>query len=132
LKEKNDIVLFGLQTWTNYDNLDLEYLNNLSLHVPANNYIDFSDPVSKRFIETYRERYKAEPENYAYQGFDITYYFLTALQEKGEAFLQSLPQNKKSCLETNFSFAQFPSDSGFENRFVYILKYKDYKLVKAN
>jgi LysM repeat protein/ABC-type branched-subunit amino acid transport system substrate-binding protein len=132
LKEKNDIVLFGLQTWTNYDNLDLEYLNNLSLHVPANNYIDFGNPVSKRFIETYRERYKAEPENYAYQGFDVTYYFLTALQEKGEAFLQSLPQNKKSCLETNFNFAQFPSDSGFENRFVYILKYKDYKLVKAN
>lgn len=132
LRDKNDIVLFGLQTWTNYDNLDLEYLNNLSLHIPANNYVDFSNPASKRFIETYRERYKAEPENYAYQGFDVTYYFLTALQQYGEAFLQYLPLNKQSCLETNFHFTQFPSDSGFENRFVYILKYKDFKLVKAN
>lgn len=132
MKEKNDIVLFGLQNWTGYDNLDLEYLNNLSLHTPANNFLDYENPAAKQFIKAYRERFKTEPENYAYQGFDVTYYFLNALQKNGESFLSTLPENKQNCIETNFSFSQFPSDSGFENRFVYILKYKDFKLVKAN
>ncbi|MCW3072102.1 MAG: hypothetical protein JWO44_1992 [Bacteroidetes bacterium] len=132
MKEKYDIVLFGLQNWNSYDNLDLEYLNNLSLHTPANNFVDYDNGFAKQFIKTYRDRYKAEPENYSYQGFDVTYYFLDALQKNGKAFLNTLPANKQNGIETNFNFAQFPSDSGFENRYVYILKYKDYKLVKAN
>ncbi|MCW3102384.1 MAG: hypothetical protein JWO09_824 [Bacteroidetes bacterium] len=132
MKEKHDIVLFGLQNWNSYDNLDLEYLNNLSLHTPANNFVDYDNVIAKQFIKTYRDRYKAEPENYAYQGFDVTYYFLAALQKEGKAFLNTLPANRQNGIETNFNFAQFPSDSGFENRYVYILKYKDYKLVKAN
>jgi LysM repeat protein/ABC-type branched-subunit amino acid transport system substrate-binding protein len=132
MKEKYDIVLFGLQNWNSYDNLDIEYLNNLSLHIPSNNFIDYENAASKSFIKSYRERFKAEPENYAFQGFDVTYYFLNSLQKNGEAFLQTLPENKQNCIETNFNFTQFPSDSGFENRYVHILKFKDYKLVKAN
>lgn len=132
MKEKNNIILFGLQNWIGYDNLDLEYLNNLSLHTPANNFLDYENPAARQFIKTYRERFKTEPENYSYQGFDVTYYFLTALQKNGESFLSVLPENKQNCIETSFNFAQFPPDSGFENRFVYILKYKDFKLVKAN
>jgi LysM repeat protein len=132
MKEKYDIVLFGLQNWNSYDNLDLEYLNNLSLHIPANNYIDYENQQCKKFIKSYRERYKTEPEGYSYQGFDVTYYFLESLRNHGEAFLGMLPENRQKCLETSFNFAQFPSGSGFENRHVYILKYKDFKLVKAN
>jgi LysM repeat protein/ABC-type branched-subunit amino acid transport system substrate-binding protein len=132
MKEKHDIVLFGLQNWNSYDNLDLDYLNNLSFHMPANNFVDYDNGFAKQFIKTYRDRYKAEPENYAYQGFDVTYYFLNALQKDGKAFMNNLSLNRQNGIETNFKFEQFPSDSGFENRYVYILKYKDYKLVKAN
>ncbi len=132
MTEKHDIILCGLQNWTSYDNLDLEYLNNLSLHIPANNFVDYDNAQSKQFIKNYREKYKTEPENYSYQGFDITYYFLAALQNNGSGFLNALSNNKQQCMMTNFSFAQFPPDSGFENKSVYILKYNDYKLVKAN
>lgn len=132
MKEKYDIVLFGLQSWNTYDNLDIEYLNNLNLHTPSNYFIDYDKTVTKNFIKQYRERFKTEPENYAYEGFDVTLYFLNALHNNGEAFLKFLPENKQSYIETNFNFARFPSDSGLENRSVYILQYKDYKLVKAN
>jgi LysM repeat protein/ABC-type branched-subunit amino acid transport system substrate-binding protein len=132
MKEKYDIVLFGLQNWIGYDNLDIEYLNNLNLHTPANTFIDYENAGAKTFIKAYREKYKTEPENYSFQGFDVTWYFLSALQKEGEAFLNTLSENKQKCIETSFSFSRFPSDSGFENRFVHILQYKDYKLVKAN
>jgi LysM repeat protein/ABC-type branched-subunit amino acid transport system substrate-binding protein len=132
MREKYDIVLFGLQNWTGYDNLDIEYLNNLNLHTPANSFIDYENAPVKTFIRAYREKYKTEPENYSFQGFDVTMYFVTALQKDGEAFLNSLSENRQKYIETSFNFARFPSDSGFENRFVHILQYKDYKLVKAN
>ena len=131
MKDKHDIVLFGLQNWNNYDNLDLEYLNNLSLHMPANTYVDYDDALAKKFIRDYRERFKTEPDNFSYQGYDITYYFLSMLQSEGSGFLKGLTTHKQKCIETNFNFEQL-TDSGFENRFVYILKYQDYKLVKAN
>lgn len=132
MTEKNNIILFGLQSWNAYDNLDIEYLNNLQVHIPANNFVDYSIPCTKQFVKSYREKYKTEPENYAFQGFDVTCYFLSMLQKEGSGFLKTLPENKQTCMETNFSFSQFPADSGFENKFVFILKYRDYKLVKAN
>lgn len=130
-KDKH-VILFGLQNWIGYDNLDPEYLNNLSLHTPANNFVDYSDPKVKQFIQAYRDKYLTEPENFSFVGFDITYFFLSTLQREGSGFLNTLPLNRQSCIETNFSFSQYPPDSGFENKFVYILKYQDFKLVKAN
>lgn len=133
LKEKYKIVLFGLQNWMNYDNLDFEYLNGLSLHIPAGSYIDFENRSTQRFIANYREKYKTEPELYAYSGFDVTYCFISALQKQGSGFLNTIMDTKYQGMVTNFDFIQPVSNkSGFENKFVVILKYKEYKLVKAN
>ncbi len=132
LRAKNKIVLIGLQSWINYDNLDFDYLNNLSVHIPSNNYIDYQNPVIQNFINNYRGKFKTEPELYAYQGFDITCYFISSLQKYGSGFLNNIVDNKYQGIETNFNFMQYPSNSGFENKFVYILKYQDNKLVKAN
>ncbi|MDQ3049097.1 MAG: LysM peptidoglycan-binding domain-containing protein [Bacteroidota bacterium] len=132
LHEKNKIILFGMQSWINYDNLDFEYLNNLYMHIPSNSYVEYSDTAIIKFIKQYRETYKTEPEMYAFQGYDVTTYFMTALQKFGSGFLNTLVENKFKGIESNFDFNRFPSDSGFENQYVQILKYKDYKLMKAN
>ena len=131
-REKFKIVLFGLQNWMNYDNLDFEYLNNLSLHIPANTFVDYKNVSTQNFIQTYRSKYKTEPEMYVYQGFDVAYCFISLLQKEGSGFLKQLSAKKYSGISSNYQFAQFPSESGFENKFVYILKYKDYQLIKAN
>ncbi|CAN5405333.1 LysM peptidoglycan-binding domain-containing protein [soil metagenome] len=131
-REKYKIVLFGLQNWMNYDNLDFEYLNNLSLHIPSNTFIDYQNIPTQNFIKTYRDKYKTEPENYVFQGYDITLSFISFLQKDGSGFLKNLAENKFLGLSNNYQFSQFPADGGFENKFVYILKYQDYQLIKAN
>ncbi len=130
--EKYKIVLFGLQNWTNFDNLDFEYLNDLSLHIASNTYVDYQNPATEEVIRTYRMKYKTEPDLYAYEGFDISYYFLSSLKKNGTGFLKTISDNKFQGVETNFNFQQHPEDSGFENRFVHILKFQEYKLVRAN
>ncbi len=131
LRDKYKIVLFGMQSWINYDNMDYEYLNNLSLHVPASGFVEYTNPTSQNFIRKYRDRFKTDPDMYGFQGYDVTYYFLSSLQKYGGGFLNNLSTNYYKGIETGFRFSQFPSDSGFENKHVYILKYQDYKLIKA-
>lgn len=130
--EKFKIILFGLQNWTTFDNLDFDYLNDLSLHITTTTFVDYQNSSTLNVINTYRYKYKTEPDMYVYQGFDISYYFISALQKQGTGFLKNLSQNKYQGIETNFQFKQYPSESGFENKYVTILKYQDFKLVKAN
>ena len=132
LADKYKIVLFGLQSWMNYDNLDFEYLNKLALHIPANVYIDYSKVATQDFVKKYRTNYKTEPDTYVFQGFDISYCFMSTLFQNGSGFLKNLPDLKYQGIGSNYTFSQFPSESGFENKFVYILKYQDYQLMKAN
>ena len=132
LHGKNKIMVFGLQSWINFDNLDFDYLNNLSLHVPSNNYIDYQNPKTQNFIKNYVDKFKTDPEIYAYQGFDVAAYFISSLQKNGTGFLKNVVDDKYQGIETHFNFMRYPSNSGFENKFVFILKYQDNKLVKAN
>jgi len=130
--EKHKLVLFGMQSWLSYDNLDFDYLNTLQLHLPANNFVDYQKPNTKRMITSYRDKYKTEPDMSAYQGFDVAYYFISALQKYGTGFLSSLPDIKYEGVESNFQFQKPPTESGFENKYINMLKIQDYKLVPAN
>lgn len=130
--DKYKVVLFGQHSWMNFDNLDIDYLNSLSLHIPSNSFIDYSNPNTLKFIKDYREKYKTEPEDYVFQGFDVTYYFISSLQKYGSGFLKNLEGNKYQGIDANYNFIQYPSECGFENKSVFILKYENYKLVKAN
>ncbi len=132
LRDKYKIVVFGLQNWINYDNLDFEYLNSLSLHIPSNIFIDYQNSSTQNFVKNYREKYKTEPDPYVFQGFDISYCFISVLQKDGNGFLKNLSEIKYQGIGSNYHFSQYPTNSGFENKFVYILKYQDYQLVKAN
>lgn len=130
-REKFKVVLFGLQNWTTFDNLDIEYLNDLSLHISSNSFVDYDNAATKMMINKYRVKYKTEPDMYVYQGFDVSYYFISELQKQGTGFLKNISEGNYKGVQTNYNFKQHPSDSGFENNFVHILKYQDYKLVKA-
>lgn len=132
LKDRYKIVLFGLQNWIHFDNLDFEYLNNLSLHIPSNTFINYHDLSTQNFIKNYRSKYKTEPELYCFQGFDVTYCFISSLQKNGSGFLKDLSETNYTGIGSHYRFSQFPADSGFENKFVFILKYQDYQLIKAN
>jgi len=132
LNDKYKIVLFGMQRWMQYDNMDYEYFNELDVHIPSNGFVDYEKADTKNFIQKYRDRFKTEPDMYAFQGYDVTYYFLSALQKYGSGFLNNLSSNYYNGLENGFRFAQFPSDSGFENKSVLMLKYHNYQLIKAN
>ena len=132
LNDRYKIVLFGMQNWISYDNMDYEYFNELAVHVPSNTFIDYGKPSTLNFMKKYQARFKTDPDIFGFQGYDVTFYFLSALQKYGSGFLNQLPVNTYQGIEAGFQFSQFPSDCGFENKSVYMLKYQNYQLIKAN
>ena len=126
-----DIILFTKPYLLKYESLELEYLQQLKLHIFSPNYIDYNLQAVNDFINKFHEKYYTEPDLYAFMGYDITFYFLRALYKYGRNFKYCLKDDIVEGLCSKFKFISQDKDSGYENRGIYIYKIdEDYKLVK--
>ncbi len=133
LQGERKIVVFGLQSWMTFDNLDFDYLNKLSLHIVSNNHINYNDEQTKKFVSTFTVSYKTNPDIYAFSGYDLTYYFISLLQKYGKGFLNEIDNDDYKGIITTLQFIKSATNkSGYENKFVYMLKYYNYELIPAN
>jgi LysM repeat protein len=124
------ISVTGMDTWINYDNLDINMIQKLNLQIPANSHINYTDTVTNIFIKSYREKYNTEPGKYSFSGYDAAMYFIPLLIKYGNGAIDKIESTKKTCLSTSFDFKKTGDDSGFENQSVFILRYEDFQLKK--
>lgn len=132
IAEKYRFVIYGLDKLAEFENIDIKYLHQLNVHIASPFYIDPDASNVENFIDKFREKFKTEPGKYGFLGFDVTYYYLTALHKYGKSFYDYLPEYKTELLSTSFDFVKTGYESGCENKHVYILKYENFKLVKVN
>lgn len=133
LPEETKIVLVGLESWLQYENLDPLVLQKLNLHVASGTYTDYHDPATVRFLQLFREKYSTDPGKYAIAGYDCGIYFLEnydKLSKTNKEKISDLPS--RSMVQTQFSFFRTAPESGFENRGIYILKIENLELINAN
>jgi len=128
LKDDYDMILFGLPVWKNFANIEIEYLHNLKVHIASSSYIDYESEEVKSFVKQYFGRYHTFPGNYAFQGFDIVYYYLNTLKNYGYNFQTHLPEITNAGLQTSYEYFKTGVEDGYENKKVFILKYEDYEL----
>lgn len=124
------ISVTGMDTWINYDNLDINMIQKLNLQIPANSHINYTDTTTNIFIKSYREKYNTEPGKYSFSGYDAAMYFIPLLIKYGNGAIDKIESTKKTCLSTSFDFKKTGDDSGFENQSVFILRYEDFELKK--
>lgn len=124
------ISVTGMDTWINYDNLDINMIQKLNLQIPANSHINYTDTTTNIFIKSYREKYNTEPGKYSFSGYDAAMYFIPLLIKYGNGAIDKIESTKKTCLSTSFDFKKTGDDSGFENQSVFILRYEDFQLKK--
>ncbi len=132
LKIDYKIKVFGMPIWPRFRNIDLENYYALGLIHYTPFFIDFNNDDIKDFISRYRKRFKTDPYqisasgyNYSMMGYDITMYFLTAIKTYGENFRYCINEVDYKPLQTDFNFCQIQPISGFENRNLLYIKYKD-------
>ncbi|AEV31991.1 PBP1 and LysM peptidoglycan-binding domain-containing protein [Owenweeksia hongkongensis] len=128
LMRSYDIAVIGPSKLLKIQTLEMDYLNKLNLSMPDANYIDYNDPKTISFIKDYREKYKAEPSQFAFQGYDVGMYFLQKLWKNGKYMMYHL-DDEQPMLGTGFKITK-DAKGGYQNDFMYLTGVRDLTLVK--
>ncbi len=129
LRNEYSITLFGLPEWHKVNGVETEYLIALRAHFIAPGFIDYSDPFVNWFVDRYQEKVSMDPDILAFQGFEVGWYFLHALQRYGTGFGRCLNEMEIRQLHTGYRFENDPGD-GSENKFWNIYRIENYRLIR--
>lgn len=125
------ITLFGLNSWTEMETLEPAELEALNTCVPASTWIDRDDPRVRAFITDFRERFQNEPGDYAFLGFDVTFFYLSALMQQGRSFPEHFGDVVTRPLHMSFDLRRAGEENGFRNENALMLRYTAEGLRKA-
>ncbi len=130
--ESHHISVVGLPLWEDIE-LDYNYLVKLNTHFVKPWFVDYDRPEVVHFIKKFRSRYVAEPEldKYSFLGYDSMLYFLSALYDFGDGFIECIEEYSKKGLSNDMIFVK-SQEGGFENQSVSIYKFNDFKREKLN
>ncbi|MCX6255393.1 MAG: LysM peptidoglycan-binding domain-containing protein [Bacteroidia bacterium] len=137
LSRKFDLKVFGYPVMRDLVNLDPKYFFDLDIMVYSPYWIDYTREKVKKFISDFRQKFLTEPseKSYAWQGYDIAYYFLSGIAMHGKDFIAHPEMHNPDLLQTEYDFIRKEAGDGFENQKLFIIRYtKDYevKLVEEN
>ena len=137
LSRKSDVKVFGYPAMRDLENLDPQYFFDLDIMVYSPCWIDYSHENVKQFNSDFRQKFLTEPveKSYAWQGYDIAYYFISGLAIHGKELLVHPEIHHPELLQTDYDFVRKSVENGFENQNLFLLRYtKDYmvKLVEED
>jgi LysM repeat protein len=137
LSRKFNIKLFGYPVIRDLDRLDQKELFDMDLMIYSPNWIDYSKNSVKQFNLNFRRKFLTQPleKSYAWQGFDIAYYFLSGLAMDGKNFIEHPEIHYPELLQNDYDFKRKDAGDGFENQKLFMVRYtKDYivKLIEEN
>ncbi|MDX8339894.1 LysM peptidoglycan-binding domain-containing protein [Draconibacterium sp. IB214405] len=123
LSDEFSITLIGTNRYPSYASIQLEQFHNLKLKYIAPYYTDYTNQQTINFVEKYKNNFGTEPDNFGFQGYDVTLYFLTALITYGSDFAGCLPYMHTSQVQGNYHFEQLRQFGGYMNEGVSVISY---------
>jgi LysM repeat protein len=135
LSKKFDVKVFGYPVMRDLDNLDPKYFFDLGVMVYSPYWIDYSKSSVVQFNSDFRQKFLTEPteKSYAWQGYDIAYYFMSGLAMHGNEFVSHPEMHRPELLETDYDFVSNSAGSGFENRNLFLIRYtNDYEVERVD
>lgn len=127
-----NVTLFGQPRWERFESIDIDNFHNTNTHYLSNSYIDYKKPEIIDFVRNYRNIMNIEPDRMAFQGYDITLFFCSALNKFGHDFRHYIMFHQAPLLQTEFNFVPYSDQGGYQNTSIYILDYaKDYTIKKV-
>lgn len=131
LAAKYKIQLVGMEGWKDLETVAATDLDLLGFTFAASS---FADPMDQRlhdFTKAYRERFKADVDEYALLGYDVSFYYLKALFAEGLLFPEHFSEVRTEPLHMGFRMTRTGPENGFRNEFAIMLQQKDLQLQKA-
>jgi hypothetical protein len=109
--------------WIDYKELSLDQMNNMQINFYSDYYVNYNSDTTQLFISDFIEQFGSIPtlDRYAFQGYDITRYFIQQLISGTETVQKPL--------SLKFQWAQ-EKGIGFENQVVRFCTIKDFEIVE--
>ena len=122
------ITLVCVPDWTRFEKLLVDNLLKMNAIYVNDFFVDYRSDAAKRFVFRFRNRYLCEPQKYAFEGYDIGMYFLTALMRYGDDLLDCLHCHDVPLLHTHYRFyyqnyLQAERQDGKENLYWSVYQY---------
>jgi len=109
------ISVYGFPKWRTYESVEVENLHVLNTHITVGYYVDYHDSAVSDFVKKYEEVFHTSPSPYAFQGYDIMHYFLTAMEEYGAVFPVKVNGKPSSLTQSDVLFVPVSPAGGFRN-----------------
>ncbi len=126
------ITVFTLPVIEYFKRLQAEWFFNLDIHYAATTVIDDNNWEIKNIKTDYVDIFGIKPTRFSMIGYDVTYYFISALKKYGKYFQFCLGNDQEymdSGLFMKFYFQRTGKYNGFENKRLNMLYYtKELKL----
>ena len=110
-----DIVLYAPSKIKGFDTIEVENLHKTSTHVSLAYYVDYESPLVKEFLLKYRALFNTEPNQFAFQGYDVTRYFASQYTKAGKNWKEGLDGNETEMLQSTFMLRKQPSGGHLNN-----------------
>ena len=117
------ITLIGLPQWADYDQLLVDNLLNMNAIYFDDHFVNFNDSIVLKFVDDFRAKYDCDAFDYAFEGFDVGWYFLNALMRFGPDMMDCLPYYHLPMLHSRYYFNKERREDGMENRCWNIYQY---------
>ena len=132
LSRRFNVQLFAYPIIRDLDRLDQKELFDMDIMVYSPYWIDYSKKNVRQFNLSFMQKFHTQPleKSYAWQGYDITFYFLSGLAMHGKSFIMHPENHYPELLQSDYNFNQKAAGDGFENQKLFMVRYtKDYQVL---
>jgi hypothetical protein len=124
LAEEYPVTLVGLSGFQRYRSIQTEYFHRTKLTYLTPYFVDYESPLVCQFVRKFRHHFATEPNQYSFQGYDVAFYFMSALFRYGKDFTGCLPMLQVSLTQSELAFDQVSRNGGYMNKGLFIMQYE--------
>lgn len=124
---KDKVTLFGYPDWQAYT-LQYEHLHRYNAYIYSIFFLDEKNSRVEKEMNEYKKWYNKRLLNsypkYAFLGYDVAAYFMTALNNYGSSFGERISDIKTPTLQSSVFFESDIKDGGYINTGIYFVRFK--------
>lgn len=138
LSEDHEITVIGTPVWAKDAEMRLDYISNFNVYFTSPEYLD-STYYQSPFYASCVEEFGFEPSPNSIKAYDLTLYMGNLMKNYGVSFMDIMQIDSTAAWHTTYQFRPEFSDKGkqdnvefIENKYVHLLHYDQYQIVKEN
>lgn len=97
-----DITIYAPSKIRGFETIEVENLHKTTMHVSLAYYIDYENQDVKDFLLKYRALYNTEPNQFAFQGYDIARYFIELCSKYGDSWKEHIENYDMNTLQSSY------------------------------